>query len=410
MKLIKHLATGCCLVALLAGLAVAQEGAARQRADVEEQFTWDLTDLYPNIEAWENECARIETLLEEIGTFQGRLGESPATLLACLQLRDSIGIINDMAWVYARLIYDQDQQIAASQERYGQAQSIESKFTEAAAFIRPEILSLGADKLMAMVAANNQLAVYRFYFEDLIRQQEHVLSEREEEILALANPIVQSPTDIFNMINNADLSFGTVIDAEGNEIELTRQRYYQLRESADRDLRRRANEVYVGAFAQHQNALAAAQAATMKANLFVSRVRGYNSGLERRLHGDNIPVEVFHNLIKATRENLAPLHKWTALRKRILAVDTFQYYDQNAPLIDRGCNFKGLLKNLIIAIAQLAKMVPDDRTCLFVPGISGHARPARGKGFHALLERLRGFLYGHGTVYRSGQPHQQSEK
>ncbi len=335
MKLLEHLVISCCLVAVLGSLALSQEGGATQRADIEDRYKWKLTDLYPTQEAYDADFATVESNLGAFEQFKGRLGESPDVLLACLKLSDSVNIINDDLYVYTHLQADEDQRIDANEELAGAAESLNSRLGTATSFIVPEILALGADKLQTFMNTTPELDVYRFYLEDLVRTQEHTLSPREEEILSLMSPVAGGARNIFSRINNADISFGTIYNEDSVEVELTRQRYAQFLESSDRRVRRDANREYVKTFERYLNGMAATLATSFQTDWFYTQVRDYETCLDRRLDADNIPTDVFYNLIEAVNNNLAPLNKWTTVKKRILGLDTLYSYDQNAPLMDK---------------------------------------------------------------------------
>jgi len=335
MKLLLTLFTVCCLIIAVGSAALAQEGAATQRSDIEERYKWNLVDLYSTVEAFEEEFTLVESSLSAFDAFKEHLGDSPEILLNCLKLSDSINSINDNLYVYSHLQLDQDQRDSESQELSGRSESLNSRLGTATSFIVPEILAIDGDQLQTWLNSTPELDLYRFYLEDLLRTQEHTLSPREEEILSLMSPVARGPRNIFNRLNNADVQFGTVYNEDSVEVELTRQRYYQMLESADRRVRRDANREYVTTFQRYLNGMAATLATSFQADWFYTQVRGYNTCLDRRLDADNIPTEVFYNLIEAVNNNLAPLNKWTSVKKRILGLDTLYTYDQNAPLIDR---------------------------------------------------------------------------
>jgi oligoendopeptidase F len=333
MKLLRLLAIGCCLVAILGSLALAQEGAT-QRSDIEDRYKWKLTDMYPTQADYDADFATVEASLPAFEAYKGRLGESPEVLLACLKLSDSINIINDDLYVYSHLQLDEDQRIDTNEELAGGAEALNSRLGTAASFIIPEILAIGGDKLQTFMNTTPELDVYRFYLEDLVRTEAHTLSPREEEILSLMSPVAGGARNIFNRLSNADISFGTIYDKDSVEIQLTRQRYYQILEQSDRRVRRDANREYVKTFEKYLNGMAASLATSFQTDWFYTQVRDYETCLDRRLDADNIPTDVFYNLIEAVNNNLAQLNKWTSIKKRILGLDTLFTYDQGAPLVD----------------------------------------------------------------------------
>jgi oligoendopeptidase F len=307
---------------------------APTRDQIEDQYKWNLTDFYETDEAWEEAFAGLEERSAEIESFKGKLGESAETLLKSLALNDTLGMIGHRLWVYARLSYDLDQREAKYNEMNMRVWDLYGRLGEISAYISPEIIEIGKETIDSFLDSSEDLELYRFYFEDLFRSQEYILSEPEERILSLAAPIMRNPSDIFRQIDNADITFPNVKDDEGNEIELTRGRFSQLLESKNREVRKEAYDAYNDTYLKYQNGLGAALASSIKGDLFISRARGYNSCLEMSLDGNNIPESVFRNLIDVASSNLEPLHKYMSIKKRYLGVDTLMPYDTYVPMVE----------------------------------------------------------------------------
>ncbi|HUV30044.1 MAG TPA: oligoendopeptidase F [Acidobacteriota bacterium] len=318
---------------VLAGSAAAQSGAVPQRSDIDDQYKWRVEDMYDNLEAWEADYALLESRIGSFEQYKGHLGDSPDMLLGCLKLSDSLSSVISNLYVYAYLKLDEDNRQSEFQELGGRASAMDSRFEEARSFVEPEILTLDKAKLESFLQQNPELESYRFYLEDQMRLKEHILSAEEEAILALSGPLAGSPLKIFNMIDNADHTLGKVIDGEGNVIELTRGRYYKLLREPDRELRRQANDTAQQSWMKYANTLSATLGASLDKDLFFTKAHGYNTCLDMSLDNNNIPVSVFHNLIKTVNANLAPLHKWVSLRKRILGYDTLYTYDLSVRLV-----------------------------------------------------------------------------
>ena len=324
------------LVSVLAGVVAGPVSAATnaipQRSDIAEQYKWKLEDMYATQDAWESDFNALKSNLTRFDQYKGHLGDSPSTLLTCLQLSDSLNKIGDNLYVFAYLRLDEDNRSSAAQELAGRISGLGAEVGQATSFIQPELVAIGQDKIMSMMKTSPELAVYGQYFDDLFRTQKHILSAREEEILAQAGPLAGSPSKIFSMVNDADINYGNIVDENGDTVALTKERYYKILESKDRRLRRDANVAYNESYLKYLNTLAATLDASVKKDYFFMKARGYNSCLEMSLDNGNVPTTVFHNLINAVDANLAPLHKWTALRKRILGLDTLYTYDLSVPL------------------------------------------------------------------------------
>ncbi len=338
MKLEYHLGRGVILsLVLLASTAAsafsAGTGSIPQRSDIDDKYKWRVEDIFSDNDAWEKAFGSLKAGIGSFEQYQGHLGDSPEMLLNCLKLSDSLSLIGDNLYVYAYLKLDEDNRVSQYQEMGDRISALWAEVEAATAFMEPEILSLEREKLLSFLRDSPQLGLYRFYLADLMRTREHILSDKEEALLALVGPVASAPSRIFTMLNDADISYGSIKDEDGNDVQLTKERYYRLLESSDRRVRRDASKAYNDAYLDYVNTLAATLAASVKRDYFFMKARGYNSCLEMSLHKDSIPVSVFRNLIKAVNANLAPLHKWTGVRKRILGYDTLYTYDLWAPLV-----------------------------------------------------------------------------
>ncbi|MBU8933617.1 MAG: oligoendopeptidase F [candidate division Zixibacteria bacterium] len=326
---------GMLLLALTLSVSAvfAETDAVPQRSDIEDQYKWKLEDIYATDEAWETDFAYLDSNIARLESFKSHLGDSPDNLLSMFQLRDSLESIENKLWVYAYMKLDEDNRASEYQEMTGRISGLWSRMKGHISYISPELLTISEDLIQSWLASNPEMDIYRHYLDDERRLKEYVLSDKEEAILALAGPVTDAPEHIFSMTNDADITYGTVIDDDGNEVELTKQRYYRILETGSRRLRREANQTYNQAYMKYINTLAATLSASVKKDNFYRQARGYNSCLEMSLKKDNVPEPVFHSLIEAVNNNLAPLHKLTALRKKMLGYDTLYTYDLSVPLV-----------------------------------------------------------------------------
>jgi oligoendopeptidase F len=307
--------------------------AAKKRSEVAEKDKWRTSDIFPTDDAWKQAAEAVKENLGRFEPFKGHLAESAAKLRQALQLRDSLSIITDNLQVYSNLKLDEDNRVSTYQEMQSQAGDIGARLSNAASFIDPEILAMDSAKLIGFINTDPGLKVYTFYIKDLIRSKAHILSDKEEAILAAAGPVLGAPLRIWTMITDADISFGTIKDENGKDIELTPERYYALLEGQDRRVRRDASNMYCETYLKYINGLGASLASSVKKDYFLATTRKYNTCLENSLDANNIPVSVFKNLVAAANANLEPLHKWTSIRKRMLKLDTVYTYDLSATLM-----------------------------------------------------------------------------
>ena len=305
----------------------------RTRLDVPVDETWDLSAIYPNREAWEAAIEETRADLPKLTALQGTLGDGPDRLLEGLRLEDSIGERLMRVYSYAGLKKDEDNTNAQAVADHDRALGLSVEAGQAAAFFEPELLSLPDGTVERYLNEEPGLAQYRHALENLLRQREHVLSAEQERLLASAGEVLMAPGQIFTMLNNADLEYGTIEDEDGNSITLTKGNYLRLMESRDRAVRKAAFEGMHSAYLSHRNTLATTFASSVKTDIFEARTRNYGSALEASLSSNNIPVAVYDNLIETVNRKLELLHRYIGLRKRVLGLDQLEVYDLYVPIV-----------------------------------------------------------------------------
>lgn len=320
-----------CLSCFLPSSSAAQ--AVKQRSEIDAKYKWDLSSVFPDEDAWEKSLEQVRAGLGGFDRFKGKLAGAAANIREALKLRDSLSVTAGNLVVYAGLKLDEDNRAGKYQEMQSRASDIYSRLSSAASFIQPELLAMDSSTLMGYAASDPELKAYAFMLTDLVRSKAHILSDKEEALLAGAGPVLDAPSRIFSMIDDADILFGSIKDENGKDLQLTRERYSTILEGPDRRMRRDASELYNETYLKYVNGLAASLSSSVKKDHYLAVSRKYGDCLEASLDGDNIPVSVFKNLIAAANANLAPLHKWAALRKKILGVDTLYTYDLGATLM-----------------------------------------------------------------------------
>jgi oligoendopeptidase F len=303
-----------------------------KRSEISAEMKWKLEELFATDQAWEEEFQQVNKLIEEMKEYQGRLAQSPEELAAALKIYEKLGLAMERVYVYAKMRRDENNGNTTYQALTDRAASLSVALSSALAFLVPEILSMPADKLETFIKSD-ALKEYTFFLEEIMRQKEHVLSAEEERIIAQAGELAQAPQNIFGMINNADITFPVIKDEKGEEVQISHGRYLQLMENQDREVRKAAFEGLYNTYKKQKNTLAATLNASVKKDVFYARVRKYPSALSAALDNDNIPVDVYTNLIKAVRDNLPAMHRYVALRKELLGVDELHMYDLYVPMV-----------------------------------------------------------------------------
>ncbi|MCH7813809.1 MAG: oligoendopeptidase F family protein, partial [Planctomycetes bacterium] len=304
------------------------------RSDIDPRYKWDLSDYYADTAAWKADLAATDGMIARLADLKDTLAQSAAALLKILELRDALGVRLERVYAYATLVKDQDTREPEPQALFDQAGSLLVKYGEASSWYEPELLALPDGILDEWCHSEPKLVVYRHAFDDVLRQRRHVLSAREEELLAMGGKLAQAPREAFTMLTNADLKFPTISDSQGQDVELSEGRYSLYLQSPDRALRKRAFEGTLGTYLSFKNTIAATLAGSIQKDVFHARTHNYDSALQAALDPDNVPVAVYDNLIATVRKHLPKLHRYLEIRRRKLGLDQVHVYDTIVPLVD----------------------------------------------------------------------------
>jgi oligoendopeptidase F len=283
-------------------------------------------------EAWDAELQSILGAVPTVQGYQGKLGEGAAALADALTVYEDLTARMYRAFVYAGFCYSvdtTDQEAAAMQDR---AQSAFGQLSAAAAYITPELLSIGKMKLDEWLKQEPRLAVYEHYVHNLFRIQAHVRSSEVEEILGMLTDPFSGPSNTSSMLTNADFKFTPAQDSQGGPAEVSEATFWKILYDADRTLRQTTWESYMDKHLEFKNTLSSNLATSIKQNVFTSRVRRHSSALEMSLFSQNIPIDVYHSLLETFQRHLPVWHRYFQIRRKTLGVETLQPYDMWAPL------------------------------------------------------------------------------
>lgn len=301
------------------------------RAEVDTRHTWNDTSVFATVDDWAAELAELTAGLDGIRQWQGRLSEGPSVMADAFHAIESFQTRVEKALIYAFLGESVDRTDSAATARTGQIGSLAGQVAGATAFLLPELLAIGRERLAEWTAAEPRLEHYAHFFEDLFRRQTHVRSEEVEEVLGLAADAFQGTGSTFSKLTDSDFQFTPVI-AGGEERPVTQGTIDELLNSPNRDVRRAAWENYHDQYLAYKNTLTANLATSIKQNVLTMRVRRFDSTLEMALFEDNIPTAVFHNLLDTFKRHRPVWHRYWEVRRRALGVDSIHTYDIWAPL------------------------------------------------------------------------------
>ncbi|MFD2045356.1 oligoendopeptidase F [Ornithinibacillus salinisoli] len=305
----------------------------QKRSEVPIENTWRLEDIFETDEAWETELKNLKNDIPKVTTYQGKLDSSADTLYEVLRLQDEISERLGKLYTYAHMRYDQDTTNSFYQALNSKAENVLTIASSSMSYLVPEILAIDESKLKSFLEEKEELKVYEHTLNEITRQRDHVLSEREEELLAEASDPMSAASKTFSMLNNADLTFPSVKNEEGEEVDLTHGRYVGFLESKDRRVREEAFKTMYARYGEFKNTFASTLSGVVKTHNFNAKVRNYDSARQSALDNNNIPEQVYDNLVEAVNEKLPLLHRYAKLRKKVLGVDELHMYDMYTPLV-----------------------------------------------------------------------------
>ncbi|MDR1375873.1 MAG: oligoendopeptidase F [Synergistaceae bacterium] len=330
-----------------------------ERADIPERYKWNLEDIYPSVEAWEKSFAELSPEIDALASFKGKTSSSADGLLAFLREEEAVSKELGRLYVYASMKSHEDLRVTPHQELADKAENLSMRYSAATSFFRPEIFAMPDGRLEEFMAENKDLRLYGFYFSELLREKEHVLEHREEELLAQTHEIANVAQNAFTMLTDADMKFPTITDEKGQNVELTEERYYKLSRSKDRSVRKAAFEGIHETYGAYRNAIGALYAGAVKGDIFYSKVRKYTSSLESALFSDNVPEAVYDNVVQTAGAHVSLQHEYMALRKRSLGLTELHMYDLNAPLSEEPLSDVPYEEALEMVAEALAPLGPD---------------------------------------------------
>jgi oligoendopeptidase F len=331
------------------------------RAEIPESDKWDLSHLFANVDKWKEDFRWVEQSYPRIKEWKGKLGASAKNLGDCFEFEKELDLKIERLYHFASLQLAEDSANAEYLARAGRIQNLFTKIGEAFAFVVPEIQAID-DATFAKFIVDPALSDWRIKLHKIRRLKPHVLSEKEERILALGAAALNGYDDTFSQLTDVDMRFGALIDESGREKPLTQSSFSSFLVKRDAALRKRAFEQFYAEFQDHQYTLASSLAYSVKADVFRARARNYPSALEAALFPDDVPVAVYENLIETVRANFPPLFRYFELRRRVLKLSELHHYDTYVPLvaeIESQISFDEAIDKVVAALQPLGKEYVD---------------------------------------------------
>ena len=312
---------------------------AKQRNEIEEKYTWDLSTIFPTDEAFEAELAQVSEEVKKAASLAGHLLDSADSLLTTTEIQLDLMRRIEKLYSYAHMKNDQDTRVAKYQEYQAKGMTLYSDFGQSFAFYEPEFMAITEEQYQAFLAEQPALQQYQHYFDKLLKKKAHILTQREEELLAGAGEIFGAAGETFAILDNADIVFPMVHDEDGNEVQLSHGNYITLVESKNREVRKEAYEALYSVYEQYQHTYAKTLQTNVKVHNYNAKVRKFSSAREAALSADFIPESVYDSLVSAVNKHLPLLQRYIALRAKILGISDLKMYDMYTPLSETDYKF-----------------------------------------------------------------------
>src|SRR5687767_11138956 len=317
-----------------------EPGHLPAREDIPARYTWDLSAICPDWNAWRESYAALDAAITAFVKFQGTLASGAEAMLTAFTAMDEMGALSYRVWYYASLHYDEEQRNNEINARRQQVQILFARQQQASAWFNPEVLAIPLDTIRGWMASHDALAVYRFAIESLFHEQEHVLDEKGERLLSYSGRFNSIPYDSYAAMTTADMKFPSITLSTGERVTLTYGQYRALLETNRRqEDRASAYRAFHQAYADSQNTYASLYNGVLQRDWFHARARGYASTLDAALHGNNIPTSVVENLIAVAKQNVEPLRRYHRLRRRVLGLERYRLFDIFVPLVEHDTKY-----------------------------------------------------------------------
>jgi len=328
-----------------------------QRNEINEKDTWDLSTIFETDQKWEEELALLTENTKQAASLEGHLLDSAECLLNITERYLDLSRRLEKLYVYAHMKNDQDTRVAKYQEYYAKAMTLYSQLDQVFSFYEPEFMAITEEQYQNFLEEEPKLQPYKHFFDKLLQNKDHVLSQREEELLAGAGEIFGAASETFAILDNADIVFPFVKDEDGNEVQLSHGVYMRLVESKNREVRRGAYEALYSTYEQYQHTYAKTLQTNVKVQNYRAKVRNYKSAREAALAANFVPESVYDNLVSAVRKHLPLLHRYLNLRSKILGIPDLKMYDVYTPLssVEYSFTYEEALKKAEEALAVLGE-------------------------------------------------------
>lgn len=304
----------------------------KKRVEFDNNTKWNVLDLYKTKEDFEKDYKELEAKLSNFAKYKGHILDNADTLYNLLKLDNNFDRKLEQVFIYAHIQNDQDTTNTEFQTIFGRVYKLYEKYNEVTSFIVPEMLRSKEEIVTKYIIEKPELKEFERSLKEIFKFKNYTLNESEEKIISSMTGIFKTPDDVYSLLTDADMKFGNILDENNKEIELTEKTYRKLIESSNREVRKNAFEKLFGTYGEFKNTYAALLASEVKKNNKLAEIRGYKNALNKSLYKNDIPDEIYKNLIDVVKKNISPLSTFWKLKKAALGVEELHLYDTYASI------------------------------------------------------------------------------
>lgn len=305
------------------------------RCEIEDKYKWDLTKIYKDEKEWQKDFDDVKEKILKVLEYKDSFLSNGKKLYEYLKYDEEVSRKLEKIYYYAHLNYDADTLDEKYKVMTNKVSDLFTKYNELSSFVVPEILKLDEEKLNTFYKDEERLEDYRFSIENIYRFKNHTLDEEKEKMLSNLSKCLSNPEETYEALTDSDFEYDYITDEKGNKVKFNESNYSLFIKSKDRSVRKKAFEMLHNKYKKYIRTITSTYKGEVENNVVLAKIRNYDSAISASLYSDNVPVDIYNNLIKVVNDNMNVLYDYYDLKKEILSLDCLHMYDTYVEIINK---------------------------------------------------------------------------
>lgn len=305
------------------------------RCEIEDKYKWDLTKIYKDEKEWQKDFDDVKEKILKVLEYKDSFLSNGKKLYEYLKYDEEVSRKLEKIYYYAHLNYDADTLDEKYKVMTNKVSDLFTKYNELSSFVVPEILKLDEEKLNTFYKDEEKLEDYRFSIENIYRFKNHTLDEEKEKMLSNLSKCLSNPEETYEALTDSDFEYDYITDEKGNKVKFNESNYSLFIKSKDRSVRKKAFEMLHNKYKKYIRTITSTYKGEVENNVVLAKIRNYDSAISASLYSDNVPVDIYDNLIKVVNDNMNVLYDYYDLKKEILSLDCLHMYDTYVEIINK---------------------------------------------------------------------------